>query len=85
MKFNLDELTKTIQDVSDELKEIDKQKAINDNIQKYGTFLDSKKEIVQLYILFIFFGVHYDVISQLPGVSSPFVTDDITMKEYDPD
>lgn len=33
------------------------------NIDKYGTFFDSKKEILQLYVLFIFFGIHEDIIN----------------------
>lgn len=40
----------------------------NDKILKYGTFLDSKKEVLQLYILFIFFGIHEDIIKELPSV-----------------
>ena len=38
-------------------------------IKKYGTFFDSKYEIVQLYILFMFFGVHSDIINQLPDLN----------------
>lgn len=40
-----------------------------ENIDKYGTFLDSKKEIVQLYVLFIFFGIHEDIIEELPNIN----------------
>lgn len=40
-----------------------------ENIDKYGTFLDSKKEIVQLYVLFIFFGIHEDIIKELPNIN----------------
>lgn len=40
-----------------------------DKIKKYGTFLDSKKEMVQLYILFIFFGLHEDIIKGFPNVN----------------
>lgn len=47
--------------IKDELSDDVKEK-----IEKYGTFLDSKKDIIQLYILFIFFGVHGDVIKQFP-------------------
>lgn len=42
---------------------------IDDKILKYGTFLDSKKEVVQLYILFIFFGIHEDIIKELPDIN----------------
>jgi hypothetical protein len=36
--------------------------------------LDSKAEIAQLYILFLFFGVHADIIQQFP-----------VTQHYDPD
>lgn len=39
-----------------------------ENVEKYGTFLDSKKDVLQLYILFIFFGIHKDIILQMPEV-----------------
>lgn len=38
----------------------------DEKIIKYGTFLDSKKELLQLYILFIFFGIHKDIINKFP-------------------
>ena len=79
MKFNLEELTQKIQGVSDELKEIDHQ----EKIKKYGTFLDSKNDIIQLYILFIFFGIHSDTISQIPHPD--YHTIPYVMQEYDPD
>ena len=41
---------------------------MKDNIRKYGTFFDSKKEMIQLYILFIFFGIHEDIIKELPNI-----------------
>ena len=44
------------------MKEIE----IEEKIKKYGTFLDSKKEIIQLYVLFIFFGIHGETIQNLP-------------------
>tara|TARA_A100001015_G_C14631634_1_gene571937 strand:+ start:102 stop:293 length:192 start_codon:yes stop_codon:yes gene_type:complete len=53
--------TKQTYTIKDELSNDVKEK-----IKKYGTFLDSKKDIIQLYILFIFFGVHGDVIKQFP-------------------
>ena len=40
-----------------------------DKIKKYGTFFDSKREMIQLYILFIFFGVHGNIIKQFPTVN----------------
>ncbi len=39
---------------------------MRDESKKYSTFLDSKKEIFQLYILFIFFAIHEDIINVLP-------------------
>ena len=46
-------------------------KSIDDDekIKKYGTFFDSKYEVIQLYILFIFFGIHSDIINQLPDLN----------------
>lgn len=41
----------------------------DDKIKKYGTFFDSKKEVIQLYVLFIFFGIHGDFIKQFPIVN----------------
>lgn len=74
MKFDINNLSSKLNKVDKELKELD----IDEKINKYGTFLDSKKEIIQLYVLFIFFGIHGNVIQQYP-------TDDIAMFEYDPD
>ena len=69
MKYDINELSSKLDKVDKELKEIE----IEEKIKKYGTFLDSKKEIIQLYVLFIFFGLHGEVIQNLP------------MKEYDVD
>ena len=69
MKYDINELSSKLEKVDKELKEIE----IEEKIKKYGTFLDSKKEIIQLYVLFIFFGLHGEVIQNLP------------MKEYDVD
>ena len=62
MKFDINELSSKLNKVDKELKEIDNE----EKIKKYGTFLDSKKEIIQLYVLFIFFGIHGDTIQNLP-------------------
>ena len=70
MKFDIDALSSKLNRIDKELKEIDQE----EKIKNYGTFLDSKQEMAQLYILFIFFGVHCDIISHFP------VTQD-----YDPD
>ena len=69
MKYDINELSSKLDKVDKELKEIE----IEDKIKKYGTFLDSKKDIIQLYVLFIFFGLHGEMIQNLP------------MKEYDVD
>ena len=60
--FDIDSLTSKINNVKQELKRIDNE----DKIKKYGTYLDSKQEIVQLYILFMFFGVNLDIIQTFP-------------------
>ena len=69
MKYDINELSSKLDKVDKELKEIE----IEEKIKKYGTFLDSKKDIIQLYVLFIFFGLHGEVIQNLP------------MPEYDVD
>ena len=69
MKYDINELSSKLNKVDKELKEIE----IEEKIKKYGTFLDSKKDIIQLYVLFIFFGLHGEVIQNIP------------MKEYDVD
>jgi len=70
MKFDINALTSKLNRVDKELREIDNE----EKRKKYGTFLDSKEEMVQLYILFMFFGVHSDIINQFP-----------VTQEYDPD
>ena len=77
MKFDIDFLSSKLNKVDKELKEIDNE----EKIKKYGSFLDSKKEIVQLYVLFIFFGIHGGIIQQYPFHSQ----EDYSMTEYDPD
>ena len=69
MKYDINELSSKLNKVDKELKEIE----IEEKINKYGTFLDSKKDIIQLYVLFIFFGLYGEVIQNLP------------MQEYDVD
>ena len=69
MKYDINKLSSKLDKVDKELKEIE----VEEKIKKYGTFLDSKKDIIQLYVLFIFFGLHGEVIQNLP------------MKEYDVD
>ena len=70
MKFDINALTSKLNRVDKELREIDN----DEKRKKYGTFLDSKEEMIQLYILFIFFGIHSDIINQFP-----------VTQEYDPD
>ena len=62
MKYDINELSSKLNKIDKELKEIE----IEEKIKKYGTFLDSKKEIIQLYVLFIFFGIHGETIQNLP-------------------
>ena len=64
-KYDLDKLTSTLNSVERELKTID----VDEKIKKYGTFFDSKYEVLQLYVLFMFFGVHIDIINQLPDLN----------------
>ena len=64
MIFDIDALSSKFDKVEQLSKDIDTQEKIN----KYGTFLDSKKDIIQLYVLFIFFGIHGDVIQQFPDL-----------------
>lgn len=79
MKFDIKSLTTRLDNVNKELKEIDNQEII----KTYGTFLDSKKEIIQLYILFIFFGIHGDIIKNYPEPTSRTPT--YSMNDYDVD
>lgn len=85
MKFNIDKLTSKLDKVDKDLKQIE----LDEKIKKYGTFLDSKKEILQLYMLFMFFGVNQHIIQQFPVNYSPLgygmPQDYGTPHEYDPD
>ena len=60
-KFDIDKLTKTLDNVEKNLKCIDD----DEKIKKYGTFFDSKYEVIQLYILFMFFGVNHIITIQI--------------------
>ena len=75
MDFDIDALTQKI----NRIKTISRIRC-EDNIKKYGTFLDSKKDIVQLYVLFIFFGINSDIIQMMNNYPH-----DITLTDYDPD
>lgn len=70
MKFDIDKLSSTLDKVEKDLQKIKRE----ETIKKYGTFLDSKKDVLQLYMLFIFFGVNLPIIQQFP-----------LPKEYGPD
>lgn len=61
-EFNIEALSSKINQCKQELKKIDTE----EKIKKYGTFFDSKQEIVQLYLLFMFFGVNQHTIQQFP-------------------
>ena len=96
MKFDIHALSSKLNKVDTELKKINLKENIDDNIddniennienkiKKYGTFLDSKKEMAQLYILFIFFGLHGDIISQMPREKFQ-PPRKYKLNEYDPD
>lgn len=76
MDFDIDALTQKINRIKTTSHELD----VEDNIKKYGTFLDSKKDIVQLYLLFIFFGINSDIIQMMNNYPH-----DITLTDYGPD
>ena len=61
-EFNVEALFSKINHCKKELKKIETE----EKIKKYGTFFDSKQEIVQLYLLFMFFGVNQHTIQQFP-------------------
>ena len=54
MKFDINKLSSKLHKIDKDLKDIER----NEVIKKYGTFLDSKQEVLQLYLLFMFFGVN---------------------------
>jgi len=66
MKFDINSLSSRLDKVDKELKNIDNE----EKIKKYGTFLDSKKEVIQLYVLFIFFGIHGETIQNYSPIQS---------------
>ena len=76
MKFDIEALSAKLNKVDKELKKIDE----DERIKKYGTFLDSKQDIIQLYMLFIFFGINMDVIQKFPYQNTA-----LGPAEYDPD
>ena len=86
MIFDIHALSSKLNKVDTELKKIDlePESDIENKIKKYGTFLDSKKEMAQLYILFIFFGLHGDIISQMPREKFQ-PPRKYKLNEYDPD
>jgi hypothetical protein len=61
-EFNIEALTSKINQCKKELKKFETE----EKIKKYGTFFDSKQEIIQLYLLFMFFGVNQHTIQQFP-------------------
>lgn len=60
--FNIEQLSSKLNNIDKTLKDIERDELI----KKYGTFLDSKKDILQLYILFLFFGVNMETIRRFP-------------------
>ena len=63
MKFDINKLSSKLHKIDKDLKDIER----NELIKKYGTFLDSKQEVLQLYLLFMFFGVNMSTIQQFPS------------------
>ena len=78
-KFDIDKLTKTLDNIEKNLKCIDD----DEKIKNYGTFFDSKYEVLQLYILFMFFGVHSDITSQLPDLNKRSDYSNLNFPEVD--
>ncbi len=76
MKFDINKLSSKLHKIDKDLKDIER----NEVIKKYGTFLDSKQEVLQLYLLFMFFGVNMTTIQQFP--SKPPLE---PLQEYDVD
>lgn len=74
--FNIEQLSSKLNNIDKTLKDIERDELI----KKYGTFLDSKKDILQLYMLFIFFGVNIETIRRFPEI---WVKKDL--HEYDVD
>ena len=77
-KFDINKLTNTLDNIEKNLKTIED----DEKIKKYGTFFDSKYEVLQLYILFMFFGVHSDIIKQLPDLNKQYDYTNLN-KQYD--
>ena len=70
--FDLDKLTQQMERIQHIQQSCDKPNK-KESLQPKRTFLDSKQEIIQLYLLFMFFGVNMETIMKFP------------VKEYDPD
>lgn len=70
--FDLDKLTQQMNRIHHIQQSCDKPNK-KEILQPKRTFLDSKQEIIQLYLLFMFFGVNMETIMKFP------------VKEYDPD
>ena len=71
-EFDLNKLTQQMKRIQHIQQSCDKPNK-KESLQPRRTFLDSKQEIVQLYLLFMFFGVNMETIMKFP------------VKEYDPD
>ena len=70
--FDLNKLTQQMERIQHIQQSCDKPNK-KESLQPKRTFLDSKQEIIQLYLLFMFFGVNMETIMKFP------------VKEYDPD
>lgn len=71
-EFDLNKLTQQMKRIQRIQQSCDKPNK-KESLQPRRTFLDSKQEIIQLYLLFMFFGVNMETIMKFP------------VNEYDPD
>ena len=59
--FNIEQLSSKLNNIDKTLKDIERDELI----KKYGTFLDSKKDLTIIYVVFVF-GVNMETIRRLP-------------------
>ena len=74
MTFDIEKISRQLQ----RTKQLSKQLDQDELVKRYGTFLDSKKDVLQLYILFSLFGI------LCPSFKTAN-TANTTPYEYDPD
>lgn len=64
-EFDLNKLTQQMERIQHIQQSCDKPNK-KESVQPKRTFLDSKQEIIQLYLLFMFFGVNMETIMKFP-------------------